>query len=154
VLLLVRLRTTRQVITRGRISASAKAALGLEIVLSYVEVRWRMSRSDIRKTVRQIRQTPSDTRSASRPLSASEEQRTAIRLGRVVDRTLRVLPTDSRCLAQALVLTKMLSARSIDTTLVLGTHSRPTFIAHAWVEHAGVPVQSPLDFADSRLLEL
>ena len=62
---------------------------------------------------------------------------TAARLGYAVARTLRTLPTDSRCLVQALVLYRLLSERGIHSTLVIGARSQPEFAAHAWVEHAG-----------------
>jgi hypothetical protein len=78
----------------------------------------------------------------------------ASRLGRAVYRTLRILPTDSRCLVQSLVLSRMLSARGIPSTLVIGAHSRPDFTAHAWVEHDGRPVLPPRGYQDSRLVEL
>ena len=63
-----------------------------------------------------------------------------IRLGNAVQRTLRALPVDSRCLVTALVLTRMLARRGIDNTFVLGVRSQPRFGAHAWVERRGVPL--------------
>lgn len=71
-----------------------------------------------------------------------------------MDRTLRLLPTDSRCLAQSLVLLRMLSDRGIPATFIIGAHSRPEFEAHAWIEYAGAPVLPTLGFEESRLLEL
>lgn len=78
----------------------------------------------------------------------------ALRLGNAVDRTLSVLPTDSRCLVQSLVLTRLLSARGVPSTLVIGAHSTAQFEAHAWVEYQGRPVLPPGEFLNSRLLEL
>jgi hypothetical protein len=80
------------------------------------------------------------------------EHLVALRLGRVVGRTLKLLPTDSRCLIQSLVLTRMLAKRSIASTLVIGVRKDPAFEAHAWVEHEGQPVLPPGRF--TRLMEL
>lgn len=115
--------------------------------------RWRMRRSDIRDVVLASRAgcgaTPEAWEAGSR-----EEWLIAARLGNAVGRTLRILPTDSRCLVQSLVLSRLLSARGISSTLVIGAHSRPEFAAHAWVEHEGHPVLPQQGFQDSRLLEL
>jgi len=61
-------------------------------------------------------------------------------LSRAVTRTLALLPGDTRCLMQALVLTGLLARRGIPAKLVIGARTTPRFFAHAWVEHAGQPV--------------
>ena len=78
----------------------------------------------------------------------------AANMANQVFRTLRALPTDSRCLVQSLVLSQMLGARGIPSTLVIGARSQPEFEAHAWVEYDGRPVLPPRDFQDARLVEL
>jgi hypothetical protein len=55
---------------------------------------------------------------------------------------------------QSLVLSSLLAARGLPSTLVIGAHSKPEFVAHAWIEHDGRPVLPPLDFCDSRLVEI
>jgi transglutaminase-like putative cysteine protease len=76
-----------------------------------------------------------------------------LRLGNGVERTLRALPVDSRCLVKALVLTRMLARRGIDCTFVVGVRARPRFAAHAWVERDGSPLLATTpDF--QRLTEL
>ena len=69
-------------------------------------------------------------------------------------RTLRVLPTNSRCLVQSLVLSRLLATRGIPSTLVIGARSDSTFMAHAWVEHGGYPLLPREGFDEYRLPEL
>ena len=76
----------------------------------------------------------------------------ALRLGRAVVKTLRLLPTDSRCLIRSLVLSRILSRRAIPHTLVIGVRNDPEFMAHAWVEHEGYPVLPAGNY--TRLTEL
>ncbi len=57
--------------------------------------------------------------------------------------TVRLLPTDSRCLVRSLVLTRLLGRRGVPSSLVIGVMSEPQFAAHAWVEHGGAPLLSP-----------
>lgn len=90
---------------------------------------------------------------AKRPdVCAELERPLAIRLGRAVTLTLKPLPTDSRCLIQSLVLSRMLTKRSIESTVVIGVQPGEEFAAHAWVEHEGRPVLPARSF--HRLTEL
>ena len=75
-------------------------------------------------------------------------------LGNAVTRTLAVMPGDTRCLARSLVLTRLLARRGIPAKLVIGVRASPSFLAHAWVEHAGGPVLAPGDESFGRLVEL
>jgi hypothetical protein len=77
-----------------------------------------------------------------------------VRLGHAVGRTLAPLPTDDRCLWRALVLSALLAKRGIDSSLVIGVRTQPSFLAHAWVERDGVPLIDPGGSAFGRLLEL
>ena len=132
---------------------SLKITLATEILASYVTARWMMRRGEIRDVVLATRarlpQAP-----AAPQRAAPDTAVTAARLGYAVARTLRPLPADSRCLVQALVLSRLLSERGIPSTLVIGAHSQPEFAAHSWVEYEGRPVLSPAGFDDSRLVEL
>lgn len=65
-----------------------------------------------------------------------------------------MVPGDTRCLMQALVLTRLLSRRGIPAKLVIGARTAPSFFAHAWVEHAGQPVLSAGDGLFDKLVEL
>ncbi len=124
-----------------------------EILSVYTITRLRMPRGDIRDVASASRALMERTPQAPPP-PGLDTWAVAARLGRAVHRTLRVLPTDGRCLVQSLVLTRMLAARGIPSTLVIGAHSRPEFTAHAWVEHDGRPVLPPRGYQDSRLVEL
>jgi hypothetical protein len=64
------------------------------------------------------------------------------------------MPGDTRCLMQALVLTRMLARRGIPARLVIGARTVPGFFAHAWVEHDGQPVLAIGDGLFDRLVEL
>jgi hypothetical protein len=128
------------------LGAARKLALVAEILRAYVVVRWRMRGPDIRLTVARLRGDASGPGRSDRPL--------ARHLGRAVTRTLGVLPTDNRCLARSLVLDTLLTRRSLQSVVVLAACAEPTFEAHAWVEHDGVPVLPAGSESFKRLVEL
>jgi hypothetical protein len=130
-----------------------KVMLVGEILGAYVVTRWHMPRGDIRQVTATTR-AQLERRPSMQPPSGQDSWEVAAHLGRAVYRTLRVLPTDSRCLVQSLVLSRMLAARGIPSTLIIGAHLQPDFKAHAWVEHDGRPVLPPRGFQESRLVEL
>lgn len=136
-----------------RLPVLVRVLLTVEILAAYAVTRLLMPRTDIRSLVtrsRRARRRP-PVESGETP---SDPWRVALRLGNAVDRVLSVLPTDSRCLVQSLVLTRLLSARGIPSKLVIGAHSAPSFEAHAWVEYDGRPVLAPGGFLASRLHEI
>lgn len=141
----------RRVATDRPLPRRVKLALAAEILSVYLRVRWLMSRQDIRSIVATIRVGPADELVESTSL---ESRLLAIRLGGAVRRTLNVLPTDSRCLVQALVLSRLLSRRAISSALVIGARTEPQFDAHAWVEHRGQPVLPVQGFDELRLVEI
>jgi hypothetical protein len=108
--------------------------LATEIVAVYVRVRWCMRRRDLPTVVVQLRRGPAGR------TTGMDDFITALRLGNAVVRTLRVLPAGSRCLVRSLVLTALLAARGVESTLVIGVRPGPKFSAHAWVEHRGRPL--------------
>lgn len=130
-----------------------KVVLAAEIIGVYLRVRWLMRRHDIRSIVAAMR-VPSATQPAGLAPGSLEARLLAVRLGGAVRQTLGLLPADSRCLVQSLVLSRLLSARAIPCTLVIGARSEPQFSAHAWVEHEGHPVLPPRGFDESRLVEI
>jgi hypothetical protein len=77
----------------------------------------------------------------------------SVRLGYIVQALLRRAPADGPCLVRSLVLTKLLARRQIPARLVIGVRSKPSFSAHAWVEHLGEPVLAT-DGEYRRLVEL
>lgn len=135
------------------ISLVSKIRLFLEIACAYTRVRWLLLRHrDIRIAVAILRAVPSDRREvAGDPLA---DKYAGYRLGRAVARTLGVLPGDSRCLVRSLVLTQLLARRGTGSTLIIGISPGSEFEAHAWVESEGVPLLSPENAADRRLIEV
>jgi Transglutaminase-like superfamily len=105
-----------------------RVVLAGEIVATYARVRWALRRRDVRAVLGELR-------SLSRGMRSDDPVADGRRLGRAVQRTLAVLPTDSRCLMQSLVLTRLLARRGIDTRLVIAVRPGQRFAAHAWVEH-------------------
>jgi hypothetical protein len=114
-----------------RLTRRERIRVASEVVAAYFLARWWLVRLSFPEAVAAAR----DVRPvATCPLSANQATSTGIRLGAAVQRTLGPLPVDSRCLVKALVLTRMLARRGIDSSFVLGVRAQPDFAAHAWVE--------------------
>lgn len=130
----------------GPLSPPRKLALAREIVAEYIRVRRLLRRRDLPRTLELIRAVapPEHT-----PVSATDE-----RLAGAVQRTLRRLPADSRCLMQSLVLTRLLARRGREARLVIGVSQAGGFSAHAWVEREGVPLLPAHQQQFGRLAEL
>jgi hypothetical protein len=126
-----------------------KARLGIEILVAYVRARCELRRAPIEDVVERLRCSAAADRGDDR--AVLEE---AVRLGRAVVRTFAFVPGDTRCLNRSLVLTRLLSRRGISARLVIAARTDPDFLAHAWVEHSGVPVLAPADHSFGRLVEL
>lgn len=128
------------------LTSAGKLYLVAEILGTYVVVRWRMRRPDIRTVVAQLRgNTDTDRRS---------DYLLARRLARAVARTLTFLPTDNRCLVRSLVLDRLLARRLLHSVVVLAARAEPDFAAHAWVEHNGAALLPPGSGDYKRLIEL
>jgi hypothetical protein len=127
------------------ISRWAKLGLVGEIISTYIRVRVLLWRRDLPSVVDSLR-------GPSAVANDLRAQAIGARLGHAVDRTLALVPFDSRCLVRSLVLTRMLGRRGIASTLVIGVAVDPAFSAHAWVESGGRPLLPSLD--TSRLVEL
>jgi hypothetical protein len=127
----------------------ARARLITEIVVAYVRARRELRQAPIETAVARLRAGRSP---AGRDGPEALEE--AARLGRIVVRTLAFLPGDTRCLRRSLVLTQLLARRGIAGRLVIGARTAPDFLAHAWVEHDGIPVLSPEGDSFGRLVEL
>jgi transglutaminase-like putative cysteine protease len=130
----------------GRLSPLAKARLVAEILAAYVPLRRVVRRNDLPAMVARARAVD---RAVALP---GDPHDVASRLGEIVGWTLKVLPTDGRCLIQSLVLVRLLAARSIAARVVIGVRGGDAFAAHAWVEHDAVPVLPAGGF--DRLMEL
>jgi hypothetical protein len=132
---------------RGRIE---RARLAGEIVVAYVQARHALRHASVAEVVTRLRLQPQQARAAPLGNMLSE----ARGLGNAVRRTLAMVPGDTRCLTQALVLTRLLARRGIPAKLVIGARAAPSFSAHAWIEHAGQPVLWTGDGLFGRLVEL
>ena len=81
--------------------------------------------------------------------------RTASRLAGATHRVLRLIPADTRCLNQSLVLSALLARRGIDSSVVIGVNgSQESFGAHAWGEVDGRPLLARERDGHARLIEL
>jgi hypothetical protein len=148
-----RLAAALRIIPGERVAPPGKVLLSAEIVVTYVRVRWWLRRRPLDEVVAWTRSCRT-IRPANVEPGTYEARLVGARLANAVRRTLRVLPTDGRCLMQTLVLSRLLSVRDMSSTVVIGADSAPDFEAHAWLEHAGRPLQPPQRFAESRLLEI
>jgi hypothetical protein len=129
------------------LTARAKIALVIEILTAY-STMWRaLGHPDVLGLAAKARAVRSGPR-----LPDPLEHQAARRLGKIVGKVLRVLPTDSRCLIRSLVLVRILSRRAIPNTLVIGVRKESDFQAHAWVEHDGEPILPAGPY--TRLMEL
>jgi hypothetical protein len=115
----------------------------------YMVVRWRLWRSDLNATVSALRNCAAGDQWTEPGLESHQQ---GARLARATTRTLALLPTDSRCLMQSLVLIGLLSRRGISSVLVVAVQSDPDFQAHAWVEHNHRPLLPSGEYG--RLVEL
>jgi Transglutaminase-like superfamily len=135
-----------------RLSNIARLRLVVEILAAYVQARRALRRAPIATVVASLRSLAPATAQVA---TATDPLREARRLGWVVTRLLVHVPGDTRCLARSLVLTRLLARRGIEAKLVIGARTDPEFLAHAWVEHDGIPVLNPGDEESfGRLVEL
>jgi hypothetical protein len=134
---------------RVALSRLGKARLAGEILAAYVRARWWLRRCGLEETVARLRGTVTIEGTPE-----SEQIRTGIKLGRIVEKTLSGLPADSRCLVRSLVLTSLLARRGIASTFVIGGTLETQFEGHAWVEYAGVQLLPAGEAANGRLVEL
>lgn len=123
-----------------RISLGGKVALAKEILSTYVAARRLLRTKKLPAVVEAL------TAGRSERAPDARDRVTALRLERAVARTLKLPGPDSRCLMQSLVLVALLSARGIDSALVIGARSGPSFGAHAWVEHDGEPLRAAHEY--------
>lgn len=133
------------------LSRRGKALLAAEILVAYGKVRWLLLRRDLPGVLAALRSPRRPGRLGGE--DARLASLTGIRLGNAVTKTLRRLPTDSRCLSQSLVLTSLLCRRGIDSSLVIGVcPSGSELKAHAWLEREEIELL-PGEPSYDRLLE-
>jgi hypothetical protein len=135
-----------------RLSPAHRTRLTLEVLATYLRVRWLMRQDDARRAVSALRAHAAGVGTGS----ATEDDReflAAWRLAQATGKVLTRLPADSRCLFSSLTLMCMLERRGIEQALVIAVRPQP-FAAHAWVEVEGQPVLPEADPLFERLLEL
>jgi hypothetical protein len=125
---------------RQRMPADLRLRVAVEIVSTYVQVRWRMLRADVTTVVNSLRAGAVDEH------SVYDAYLIGRRLRQPVRRTLDPLPWDSRCLMRSLVLLRMLARRGVVCQLVIGVRPGEKFEAHAWIEHGGHPLLPTLGY--------
>jgi transglutaminase superfamily protein len=122
----------------GEIGLLSRARLAAEILAAYLPLARAVRSNDVRDMAAKARTVR--RRRPSTPPEPEHDHETALRLARMVERTLSVLPTDNACLIRSLVTLRVLEHRAVPGRLVIGVMSDPNFTAHAWVEHDGTPV--------------
>jgi hypothetical protein len=122
----------------GPLPPRRRVRLALEILAAYCWIRRLLFRNHFSTVLAGMRD-PSGVRDVSPPDAAvlRVTYLRAARLARAVQRTLKFVPADGRCLMQALVLTALLARRGIDTKLLIGVNQGDEFQAHSWVEYSG-----------------
>jgi Transglutaminase-like superfamily len=137
-----------------RLAPIPRLRLTLEVVTTYLRVRWLMRRDEPERAVRALRARAA--RSPA-PLGAGMERENEVfvawRLSRAMEKVLARLPSDSRCLFSSLTLMCMLERRGISQRLVIAVRPQP-FGAHAWVEVEGEAVLPDADPGYERISEL
>jgi hypothetical protein len=131
-----------------RLSLVEKVRLILEILAAYPAAQRLVRANRLQDMVSAAREVDSSPHC----VAAELEHTLAVRLGVAVTRTLRLLPTDARCLVRSLVLTRLLARRANPSQIIIGVTTGDEFAAHAWVEHEHQPVLPP--GRHERLMEL
>ncbi len=128
----------------------SRLRLAAEILVAYVRVRWTMRTNEPAQAVAKLR-----AYAKRHPLAGYEDRELVAgwRLGSAVTKTLRPLPTDSRCLMRSLTLLTIMERRSLSPTLVIAVRPQP-FAAHAWIEWRGAALLPASDPGYERITEL
>ncbi len=133
-----------------RHSPRNRLTLAAEILAAYARVRWIMRTNEPPEAVAKLRGY-----AHRHPVVADQDSEVVAgwRLGQAVMKTLRPLPTDSRCLMRSLTLLTVMERRNLSPTLVIAVKPEP-FQAHAWVELHGQPLLPAGEPDYERLTEL
>lgn len=117
----------------ARHSLLSRLRLAGEILVAYARVRHTMRGNEPADAVAKLR-----AYARRHPLAGDQDTEIMAgwRLGQAVMKTLRPLPTDSRCLMRSLTLLTIMERRTLSPTLVIAVKAHP-FQAHAWIELHG-----------------
>lgn len=117
-----------------RLGPAAKAGLALLVLFDFLVVRLRVSR----------RPLPDLARRLGGPARVRTPALAPRRLGRIVDRVLRLGPYRPRCMVLSLVFYRLLRRQGTDAEVVIGLPpAAESHHAHAWVEVEGEVVGPP-----------
>lgn len=118
----------------ARLSLPSKARLAAIVVLDFVVVSLGLRLTELASLVKRLR----------RPPKIGIRRLDPMRLGRIVDRVLRLGPLRPRCLPLSLVFFRLLRRQGTHAELVIGLGPEARgHEAHAWVEVAGEVVGPP-----------
>jgi len=128
----------------------SRLRLALEIVSAYARVRYMMRGNEPEAAVAKLREY-----ARRHPLAGDPDTEIVAgwRLGQAVMKTLRPLPTDSRCLMRSLTLLTLMERRNLSPRLVIAVMSQP-FKAHAWIELHDTALLPEAEPGYERLVEL
>jgi hypothetical protein len=141
-------------VTAEVLGLAGKGRLALEIGKDFVRVRRTLRAGGLKAALVAARPGPGRVAVLELGSGGEADWGTAFRLARAVDRTLALLPGDTRCLTRSLVLSSLLSRRGTTGSIVIGVRPGESFGAHAWVELDGRPLQPPGGTTYPRLVEL
>jgi hypothetical protein len=111
-----------------------KVGLASRIWLLFLRVALAVRRHPLPQVIEGLRPAGSSARVAVEP----------VRLGRIVERVLRIGPWKARCLFTSLVLYRLLWELGQDPEFVIGLPREPKDKdAHAWIELDGIDVGPP-----------
>lgn len=82
------------------------------------------------------------------PVGPDQAAPYAQRLGYLTRKASRHLPLDASCLRQSLLIWWLLRRRGLEAELRIGVNNHEKFLAHAWVELAGQPVNDHPNVAE------
>jgi hypothetical protein len=118
----------------GRLGVADKVGLASRIWLLFLRVAMAVRSRPLPQVIEGMRPGGSSERLAVQP----------VRLGRIVERVLRIGPWKARCLFTSLVLYRLLLEHGEDPEFVIGLPREPKDKdAHAWIELDGVDVGPP-----------
>jgi hypothetical protein len=117
-----------------RLSVPAKISLSLRLWVLLARVYVGVKRNSLPKFIEELRETEANAQTKFEPA----------RLGRIVEKVLRVGPWRARCLFTSLVLYRLLLEQGDHPEVVIGLPREPRDKdAHAWIEIGGKDVGPP-----------
>lgn len=134
-----------------------KLVLATEVLLVYGRVRVLLLRHGLPAVLARLRAAVEGEDATAQGATLAR----AIVLARATQRTLALVPWNSRCLMQSLVLTGLLARRGVRTEFLIAVKPGQSldadadgFAAHAWIEYMGRPLLPSFPDAFQTLVRL